>query len=62
VNKAPGNDGIQKSLEISLKTFNSIFETNGFPDNWVEIVICPLFKNNNHSLPENYRPVSLTQY
>jgi hypothetical protein len=67
-NKAPGNDGIPNEVwkalpDINkiqlLNTFNCLFETNDFPDNWAEIVICPLFKKNDPALPENYRPISL---
>jgi hypothetical protein len=67
-NKAPGSDGIPNEIWKSLpelnriqllSTFNGLFESNAFPENWAEIVICPLFKKNDPSLPENYRPVSL---
>jgi len=67
-NKAPGNDGIPnevwKSLpEITkvelLKIYNVMFNTGEIPHNWSEIIISPLYKKADPSIPSNYRPLSL---
>ncbi len=67
--KAPGNDGIPNEVWKSLTTqtrldllnlFNSIYNNpEQTPKVWSEIIIVPIFKKGDPSLPSNYRPISL---
>lgn len=68
-NKAPGSDGIPNEIWKNLTTnvrinllyiFNTVFKNPEFiPKLWSEIVIVPIFKKGDASLPGNYRPISL---
>ena len=40
--------------------FNESLKSGVLPSDWREAVVSPIFKNGDRSLPENYRPVSLT--
>jgi len=67
-NKAPGSDGIPNEVwkalpninkQDLLNIFNEIFESGNFPISTCEILISPLYKKSDPSLPTNYRPLSL---
>ena len=68
-NKSPGIDQVHprvlKELADTLAhpltlIFRTSIETSELPRNWLDAVITPIFKKGNKTLPENYRPVSLT--
>ena len=40
--------------------FTQSYKFGQLPTSWKSATICPIFKNGKRSLPENYRPVSLT--
>ena len=40
--------------------FNSSLNLNFIPDQWKCSIVVPVFKKGNRSMPENYRPISLT--
>lgn len=40
--------------------FRQSYEQGHLPDTWTKAVVCPIYKKGSRSLPENYRPVSLT--
>ena len=40
--------------------FTQSYELGQLPTSWKSATICPIFKKGKRSLPENYRPVSLT--
>ena len=69
--KASGPDGLSTRIlkecaEIISKPLAIIFQASlkqeKIPDDWRQATITPLYKggNKNRSIPENYRPVSLT--
>lgn len=66
--KAPGSDGIPNEVwkalpdngkYILLQNINLMFNSQCFPNQWSEIVICPIYKKGDSNEPSNYRPVSL---
>ena len=66
--KAPGIDGIRPRLikyishilaPILMHIFNNVFTSGIYPDALKIAKVIPLFKKGDHSLPENYRPISL---
>jgi hypothetical protein len=66
--KAPGSDGIPNEVwkcineehkTILLETFNECWNTLSFPNEWSEIILCPIFKKGDKKNPSNYRPISL---
>ena len=67
--KAPGSDQIlnefikysrNQLLPLYVRIFNLILNTGIIPENWVEGLIMPIYKNKGDSmLPENYRPITL---
>ena len=68
VTKATGPDGISArllkegapSICISLtKLFNLSLNRKVFPSSWKEANVIPLYKKGDHSLCNNYRPISL---
>ena len=68
-NKSPGPDGIHgkilKNCAISLayplsQLYNLSFKTGIIPDQWKSANIVPVFKKDDKSNVENYRPISLT--
>ena len=68
-NKASGPDGIPnrllkilaKQISPSLtKLFQLSLDTGQIPSIWKHAIIQPIFKKGNKSLPQNYRPISLT--
>ena len=40
--------------------FSQSYQHGLLPDSWTRSSVCPIFKKGNRSLPENYRPISLT--
>jgi len=67
--KSSGVDGvISEMLKYSLpdimpflvKSFNAIFDSGVFPQDWSKSIIVPLFKNGCRNNPDNYRGISLT--
>lgn len=68
-NKSPGLDQIHPRVlkelaEILAHPLTLIFkqsvDSGELPRSWLDAVITPIFKKGNKTLPENYRPVSLT--
>ena len=68
-NKSPGLDQIHPRVlkEISdtvahplTLIYRKSIESSELPRNWLDAIITPIFKKDNKTLPENYRPVSLT--
>ena len=67
--KASGIDGISIKLYSSdikyftplLTTFNTIFDSADYPDDWAQGLIYPVHKQGDKSDPQNYRKVSLIQ-
>lgn len=67
--KLPGSDQIlneyiknakPKLLPLYTKLFNLIFETGIIPENWVEGMMKPIYKNKGDPMnPENYRAITL---
>ena len=45
---------------ILCNIFTQSLETGQIPDDWSTAFVTPIFKKGSRSLPENYRPVSLT--
>src|ERR1043165_747098 len=69
-NKSPGDDRIpyelrkhlhRNALRVLLAYYNKIWKEGDLPDDWHHAIIVPLLKpTKNASLPESYRPISLT--
>ena len=68
-NKSPGVDGIHPRVlrelaEDLAKPVTTLLkrslEAEELPAHWLQAVVTPIFKKGSKSLPENYRPVSLT--
>ena len=68
-NKAPGPDNIHPAvlreccdvLSVPLSIiFSKCFDAGVVPSDWRIANVTPIFKKGNHSLPCNYRPISLT--
>ena len=67
---APGPDKIHnqiighlpdESLLLLLKFFNDFWQNNTFPDSWRQATVVPIPKpQKDHTNPNNYRPISLT--
>ena len=50
-----------QSLNYILVMMNKIYCEGSFPNQWRESIIVPIPKpGKNHSIPQNYRPISLT--
>ena len=67
--KSPGPDGIHPRIIYELpqqicvpitKLFNVCISKGEVPSDWKQAIISPLFKKNDTSDPNNYRPVSVT--
>ena len=67
--KAGGPDGIparflkETASEIAAMythLFSQSYKEGYPPKSWTHALVCPIFKKGKKSLPENYRPVSLT--
>ena len=68
-NKANGPDNIPKKLlkicahevvDMYLILFQASLDQGIVPPDWKEGSIVPLFKKGDRTLPENYRPITLT--
>ena len=68
-NKSPGVDGVHPRVlkELSEELVKPItillkksLESESLPTHWLQAVVTPIFKKGSKSIPENYRPVSLT--
>ena len=68
-NKSPGVDGLHPRVlkELAAELVKPItillkqsLEAEALPAHWLQAVVTPIFKKGSKSLPENYRPVSLT--
>ena len=46
-------------LPVFLKIINRSLTTSTFPDVWKKSLIIPIPKNNNHTCPKDFRPISL---
>ena len=42
-----------------LESFNEIYRTKIIPQDWPNILISPIYRNEDHDEPSNYRPISL---
>ena len=69
INKSPGPDNIHPrvlnstadSLKLPLSIiFNTSLQTRSLPNEWKHANISAIFKKGKKTLPQNYRPVSLT--
>src|ERR1700733_679094 len=70
LNKSPGDDKIpyellkhlhKNALKVLLHFYNDIYINGKMPKDWQHAIIIPILKpNKNASLPESYRPISLT--
>ncbi|KAH0816889.1 hypothetical protein GEV33_005903 [Tenebrio molitor] len=66
--KAPGWDGVQneawmygteRMVERMVELMNGVWRGEGFPADWREGVICPIFKKGEKNRAENYRGITL---
>ncbi|XP_068900490.1 golgin subfamily A member 6-like protein 25 [Tenebrio molitor] len=66
--KAPGWDGVQneawmygteRMVERMVELMNGVWRGEGFPEDWREGVICPIFKKGEKNRAENYRGITL---
>jgi hypothetical protein len=66
--KAPGRDGVQneawmygteRMVERMVELMNGVCRGEGFPVDWREGVICPIFKKGEKNRAENYRGITL---
>jgi hypothetical protein len=66
--KAPGRDGVQneawmygteRMVERMVELMNGVWRGEGFPVDWSEGVICPIFKKGEKNRAENYREITL---
>jgi hypothetical protein len=62
--KAPGWDGVQNEAwmyrtERMVELMNGVWRGEGFPADWREGVICPIFKKVEKNRAENYREITL---
>jgi len=40
--------------------YQKSYETGTLPNTWTHATVCPIYKKGSRTLPENYRPISLT--
>jgi hypothetical protein len=66
--KAPGWDGVQneawmygteRMVERMVELMNGVWRGEGFPEDWREGIICPIFKKGEKNRAENYRGITL---
>ena len=53
-------DSADEIAPMYTHLFTQSYKLGQLPTSWKSAPICPLFKKGKRSLPENYRPVSLT--
>jgi hypothetical protein len=51
-----GTDGM---VERMVELMNGVWRGEGFPADWREVVICPIFKKSEKNRAENYRGITL---
>jgi hypothetical protein len=65
--KAPGRDGVQneawmygteRMVERMVELMNGVWRGEGFPVDWRDGVICPIFKKAEKNRAENYRGIT----
>ena len=70
-NSAPGSDGIPSKLLINCSSaiatplalmWNESFESESVPSYYKSSLVCPIYKKDDRTAPENYRPISLTSH
>jgi hypothetical protein len=66
--KAPGRDGIQneswiygteREVDRLLEIMNGVWKGEGFPQEWKEGIICPIYKKGEKDAASNYRGITL---
>ncbi|KAH0814865.1 hypothetical protein GEV33_007925 [Tenebrio molitor] len=66
--KAPGRDGIQneswiygteREVDKLLEIMNGVWKGEGFPQEWKEGIICPIYKKGEKDTASNYRGITL---
>ncbi|KAH0820296.1 hypothetical protein GEV33_002495 [Tenebrio molitor] len=66
--KAPGRDGIQneswiygteREVDRLLEIMNGVWKGEGFPQEWKEGIICPIYKKGEKDTASNYRGITL---
>jgi hypothetical protein len=66
--KAPGMDGIQneswiygteREVDRLLEIMNGVWKGAGFPQEWKEGIICPIYKKGEKDTASNYRGITL---
>ena len=66
--KSPGSDDItmemiksstQNRVPFLVELFNTILHSANYPQQWSEVIICPLHKKGTIHDPQNYRGISL---
>jgi hypothetical protein len=66
--KAPGRDGIQneswiygteREVDRLLEIMNGVWKGEGFPQEWKEGIICPIYKKGEKNTASNYRGITL---
>jgi hypothetical protein len=66
--KAPGRDGIQneswiygseREVDRLLEIMNGVWKGEGFPYEWKEGIICPIYKKGEKDTVSNYRGITL---
>jgi hypothetical protein len=66
--KAPGMDGIQneswiygteREVDRLLEIMNGVWKGEGFPQEWKEGIICPIYKKGEKDTASNYRGITL---
>jgi hypothetical protein len=68
IEEAPGRDGIQneswiygteREVDRLLEIMNGVWKGEGFPQEWKEGIICPIYKKGEKDTASNYRGITL---
>jgi hypothetical protein len=51
--------GTERMVERMVELMNGVWRGEGFPVDWSEGVICPIFKKGEKNRAENYREITL---
>jgi hypothetical protein len=51
--------GTERMVERMVELMNGVWRGEGFPEDWREGVICPIFKKGEKNRAENYRGITL---